>query len=349
MKRKSKAISACFTLMCVCAVLTSCGNSGEISAEIPESSSKAEISAEQSSEVEDTTVEETTEAPTSAETTTVATIPIEDRKPKVSQFTGSYTDEGATFEYHYRFVPEEATVISDDINLGLITIDGKEFDITALSNAYGEEEIQNIFGEQAGLYTTDRLIADGVFDDVYISKKGSPVNDTFVFGNDFDFKTTDVEVEIIQEVLGFSKSKGAYDFINVEYVNGWFKGLYSKCFATNTKTSHVVEQINGEAFVEIKMGDPKPQYTANEDNLITYTDKNIAVGSSTTYSDLVSMFGAEPTYINDTDYALGNIYTYRNSTVTVGFVINNWQADKDWTEESRNNAPVVAVYMWLND
>lgn len=35
---------------------------------------------------------------------------------------------------------EEATVISDDINLGLITVDGKEFDINELSNAYGEEK-----------------------------------------------------------------------------------------------------------------------------------------------------------------------------------------------------------------
>lgn len=324
MKNFNKSI---FAVLLTAATLTGCGNSQKMPAEIPESSSEAEAA------------------------TAVATIPIEDRKPKVNQFTGSYTDEGVTFEEHYRFLPEEATVISDDINLGLITVDGKEFDITELSNAYGEEEIQSIFGE-AGLYTTDRLIAEGIFDDVCIAIKGSPVNDTFVFGNDFDFKTTDVEVEAKQEILGFSKSKGAYDFINVEYVNGWFRGLYSKCFAKNAPPS-TVEQItiNGEEkpFVEIKMGDPKPQYTANGDNLITYTDKNIAVGSSTTYNDLVAMFGAEPTYINDTDYALGNIYTYRNSTVTVGFVINDFQSDKDWTEEKRNNATVIAVYQLLND
>lgn len=357
MKRKSKAISACFTLMCVCAGLTSCGNSGEISAEIPESSSKAEMSAtqeteaeiqaEQSSEAEDTTVEETTEAPTSAETTVVATIPIEDRMPKTNQITKVEYEAGMEFEYHYCFVPEEATVISDDINLGLITVDGKEFDITELSNAYGEEEIQSIFGEQAGLYTTDRLIADGVFEDVYIVEKRSPHRDKFLFGEN----RGDESVEVGVDLYGLTKSKGAYDFINVEYVNGWFKGFHTKCLAMNNPTNDAIEQINGKAFVE---ENSSAQFTANNDKLITYTDKNIAVGDGTTLGDLTTIFGAEPTYADD-DLGSGVIYTYRNSTVTVGFVRGTAETKPELankhglSEEEQKSIPIVAIYMWLND
>lgn len=233
--------------------------------------------------------------------------------------------------------------MSDDINLGLITVDGKEFDITNLANAYGEEEINNIFSEQAGLYTTERLIADKVFEDVYIAFKGSPFYNKFIFGENKGVE----EVEVNTEVYGLTKSKGAYDFITVEYVNGWFRGLHSKCLAKNSETSNCVEQItvNGEVktFVEES---PDIQVTANKDKIITYTDKNIAMGDDTTYGDLVTMFGAEPTYV-DVDAGSGTIFTYRNSTVTVGFVIRYYE--DDLSKEEVNSLPVVAVYMWLND
>lgn len=337
MKIFNKSVAA---VLLMTAALTGCGNNGGIPAEIPESSSKSEISATQETEAENTTVEEITEAPTSAETTVVATIPIEDRKEKVNQITKVEFEEGLEFEYHYYFVPQEATDISDDINLGLITVDGKEFDITELSDAYGEEEIQNIFGEQAGLYTTDRLIAD----------KFSPFNDKFIFG-----ETKGVEeIAVNQEIYGLDKSKGTYDFITVEYVNDWFKGFYTKSVAKNAPSSPVeqITVINSEGKPEEKpfvdKGNNKPQPTVNGDKLITYTDKNIAVGDGTTYNDLVAIFGAEPTYV-DFDYAVGNIYTYRNSTVTVGFVVNYEKEPEYVVEEDRNNAPVVAVYMWLND
>lgn len=343
MKIFNKSVAA---VLLMTAALTGCGNSEGIPAEIPESSSKSEISAEQSSEAENTTVEETTEAPTSAETTAVATtVPIEDRKPKVGHFTNNndYALNGAG---DYYFVPQEATDISDDINLGLITVDGKEFNITELSNAYGEEEIQNIFGEQAGLYTTDRLIADGVFDDIYTAKIGNPRFFKFIFGTNRVRWAEGVEVN--QEAYGLPNYKGKYDFITVEYVNDWFRGFYSESVVRNNPAS-TVEQItiNGKEkpFVDVITIDPK--FIPNNDGLITYTNKNIAVGRGTTYSDLVSMFGAEPTYV---DYnGVGNIYAYRNSTVTVGFVTKYSAELEDLVEEERNNSSVVAIYMWLND
>lgn len=360
MKIFNKSVAA---VLLMTAALTGCGNSEGIPAEIPESSSKAEMSAtqeteteiqaEQSSEAENTTVEETTEAPTSAETTAVATtVPIEDRKEKVNQITRTYIEEGLEIEDHYYFVPQEATDISDDINLGLITVDGKEFDITELSNAYGEEEIQNIFGEQAGLYTTDRLIADGVFDDVYTAKIGSPFLREFIFGENRGVE----DIKVNQEAYSLPNYKGKYDFITVEYVNDWFRGLHSESVARNNPSS-TVEQITiidsegnqeKKPFVDEVKGEPKPQFIANNDGLITYTDKNIAVGRGTTYSDLVSMFGAEPTYV-DYCYKVGNIYTYRNSTVTVGFVTDYNTKVEATVEEDRNNSSVVAIYMWLND
>lgn len=332
--------------------LTGCGNSAgisEYSSEFPK-----EIPTEQSSEAEDNNVAETTETitSTSAETTTVATtIPIEDRKPKVNNFTMSYFDDGVERVFDYCFVPKDATELSDDVNLGLITVDGKEFDITNLVNAYGEEEIQNVFGEQAGLYTTGQLIKDGIFDDVYIAKKGSPLGDKFIFG-----ETKGVEeFEVNQEKYGLAKSKGAYDFITAEYVNGWFRGLHSKCVAMNAPPT--VEQItvNGEKkpFVE---GGAGTQFTENNDRLITYTDKNVAIGDGTTYGDIVAMFGAEPIYV-DSDAGEGHVFTYRNSTVTVGFIrelprTNPILKDKDLddlTQEELNSLRIVAVYQWLNE
>lgn len=271
--------------------------------------------------------------------------PIEDKKPKVNQFTISYTYEGVKHKKYYCFVPEEATNLSDDINLGLITVDGKEFDITNLIDTYGEEEIKNIFGEQAGLYTTERLIADKVFDDVCIARKGSPFYSKFIFGENRNVEG----IEVNQEVYGLSKSKGAYDFITIEYINGWFKELHSKCVAMNNLTDNNIEQItvNGKV-MPFAEESPDIQVTVNEDKLITYTDKNIAVGDGTTYGDIVAMFGAEPICV-DVDADAGNIYTYRNSTVTVGFVTDYSADPENWIEEERNSSPIVAVYMWLND
>lgn len=341
MKKFNKIIIA---VLLMATVLSGCGNSSETSENRPKIK---EMPTEQVSTTEATTVAETTEATTattSAETTTVVTtIPIEDRKPKVNNFIRSYIEDGYEYEEHYCFVPEEATELSDDINLGLITVDGKEFDITNLANAYGEEEIKNVFGEQAGLYTTERLITDKVFEDVYIAFKGSPFYNKFIFGENRGVE----EVEVNTEVYGLTKSKGAYDFITVEYVNGWFRGLHSKCLAKNSETSNCVEQItvNGEVktFVEES---PDIQVTANKDKIITYTDKNIAMGDDTTYGDLVTMFEAEPTYV-DVDAGSGTIFTYRNSNVTVGFVIRYYE--DDLSKEEVNSLPVVAVYMWLND
>lgn len=342
MKNFNKSIIA---VLLMTAILSGCGSSPEM----PGSSSEIKkMPAEQSSAPETDTVAEATKATTSAETTTVATtISIEDRKPKVNQFTKTYTDEGVSIDYNYCFVPEEATELSDDVNLGLITVDGKEFDITALGDAYGEEEIKNIFGEQAGLYTTERLIADGVFDDVYIATKGSPFEEKFIFGESKNVE----EIEVNQGKYGLAKSKGAYDFITVEYVNGWFRGLHTKCLAMNAPPS-AVEQItvNGEEkpFVEVKEGDPSAQLTTNEDKLITYTDKNIAIGDGTTFGDIVTMFGAEPTYV-DVDFGAGNIYTYRNSDVTVGFVTEYSKKPENLNEEERSSSPIIAFYLWLND
>ena len=126
MKNFNKNIVA---VLLMATALAGCGNGSETSENTPKIK---EIPTEQVS---------TTEA-----TTVATTIPIEDRKPKVNNFTMSYIDEGVEFEHNYCFVPEEATELSDDINLGLITVDGKEFDITNLANAYGEEEIKNVFG-----------------------------------------------------------------------------------------------------------------------------------------------------------------------------------------------------------
>lgn len=67
------------------------------------------------------------------------------------------------------------------------------------------------------------------------------------------------------------------------------------------------------------------------------------------------MFGTEPTYV-DVDAGTGNIYTYRNSIVTVGFVTEysanpNNLVEENLVEEEqeRNGSSIVAVYMWLND
>lgn len=60
------------------------------------------------------------------------------------------------------------------------------------------------------------------------------------------------------------------------------------------------------------------------------------------------MFGAEPTYV-DVDFGVGNIYTYRNSTVTVGFVTEYSKKPENLNEEERNSSPIVAVYQWLNE
>ncbi|MDE6780237.1 MAG: hypothetical protein K2J40_02075 [Ruminococcus sp.] len=341
--------------------LTSCGKSSETP--VKKEMSGIPMSTEQVSTTEATTVAETetetTEATTStsAETTTTTpvatTIPIEERKPKVNDFVMKYYGDGVETVFNYCFVPKEATELSNDINLGLITVDGKEFDITNLANAYGEEEIRNIFNEQAGLYTTGQLIKDGVFDDVYIAFKGSPYDDKFIFGENKGVE----EIEVIQEKYGLAKSKGAYDFITVEYVNSWFRGLHSKCVAMNNPTGNTVEQItvNGEVktFVEQSRD---TQFTENSDKLITYTDKNVTIGDGTTYGDLVAMFGAEPILV-DYDAGAGHILTYRNSTVTVGFVReypknNPILKDKnfeDLSQEEINSLRIVAVYQWLNE
>lgn len=333
MKNFNKNIVA---VLLMATALAGCGNGSETSENTPKIK---EIPTEQVS---------TTEA-----TTVATTIPIEDRKSKVNNFTMSYIEDGYEYEEHYCFVPEEATELSDDINLGLITVDGKEFDITNLANAYGEEEIKNIFGEQAGLYTTERLIADKVFDDVCIARKGSPWREKFVFGENRGVE----EVEVNQEVYGLAKSKGAYDFITAEYVNGWFRGLHSKCVAMNNSTGNIIEQItvNGEVKPFVEPTGRDTLFTENNDKLITYTDKNIAVGDGTTYGDIVAMFGTEPTYV-DVDAGTGNIYTYRNSIVTVGFVTEysanpNNLVEENLVEEEqeRNGSSIVAVYMWLND
>lgn len=348
MKNFNKIMTA---VLIMTATLTACGNSGEISAEIPESSSNSEISAEQSTEDEDTAVEETNEVTeeetTEAETTAVATVPIEDRKEKITSFS-SY-DPVVEYDVTYYYLPKNATDISDDINLGLITVDGKEFDITSLANAYGEDEIASIFNEQAGLYTTDQLIENGVFDDVTVDKKGSPTGYNFIFGTNMG----ESDVEINEVTYGFDKSRGKYDFINAEYVNGWFIGLHSSCKSGNN--GRFVEQVtvNGVEMPFLEEETANPQLLANDTNLITFTEKNvkIGIGGETTYSDLVSMFGTEPTRV-DCDTLTGDIYTYRNSTVTVGFVINDFYSgdrSSKWTEEDRETAPVVAVYMWLND
>ena len=351
MKNFNKNIVA---VLLMATALTGCGNSAgisEYSSEIPK-----EIPTKQSSEAEDNNVAEITETitSTSAETTTVATtIPIEDRKPKVNNFTMSYFDDGLERVFDYCFIPKEATELSDDVNLGLINVDGKEFDITNLANAYGDEEIRNIFNEQAGLYTTGQLIKDGVFDDVYIAFKGSPYDDKFIFGENKGVE----EIEVNQEKYGLAKLKGAYDFITVEYVNGWFRGLHSKCVAMHSNST--VEQItvNGEekTFVEGGAGN---QFTENSDKLITYTDKNVAIGDGITYGDLVAMFGAEPIWV-DSDAGAGHILTYRNSTVTVGFVReypkNSLTPDirnkdfADLSQEEINSLRIVAVYQWLNE
>ena len=267
MKNFNKNIIA---VLLMATLLSGCGNSSESAGK---EMSEIPVSTEQVSATETTTVAETepeaetTETTTSAETTTepvATTIPIEDRKSKVNDFTMTYLDEGVERIFDYCFVPKEATKLSDDVNLGLITVDGKEFDITNLTNAYGQEEIQNVFGEQAGLYTTDQLIADGVFDDVYIAKKGSPYDDKFIFGENKGVE----EIEVNQEKYGLAKSKGAYDFITVEYVNDWFRGLHSKSVAMNSSTASTVEQItiNGEEmpFVESGAG---TQFTENSDNV----------------------------------------------------------------------------------
>lgn len=351
MKIFNKSIIA---VLLTAAALTGCGNSKGIPAEIPENSSKAEFSAVQEAETEADTVAETTEATTTtsapAETTVVTTT-----MPKVNEYTEKYIDDwNEEVEKTYYFVPQEATVLSDDINLGLITVDGKEFDIIELSDAYKNEA--SILKEQAGLYTDRALIANGVFEDVHINECGFPENKRFLFGETMFFRRN-TNIDVFEELYGLEKSRGIYDFITAEYVNGWFKGLYTKCFAINSSRSNVEQiTVNGEVkpFVE-EDEHGSLQITENKDKLITYTDKNIAVGDGTTYSDLVAMFGAEPTYV-DYEVSDHDIYAYRNSTVTVGFVIDDlkksiWynEVNDDWSEEKRNNAPVIALYMWLND
>ncbi|MDE7390279.1 MAG: hypothetical protein K2M82_04990 [Lachnospiraceae bacterium] len=349
MKSFNKNIIA---VLIMATVLTGCGNSPEHPQGIPVPTGIPMTTAQTSATVA-TTVAETTETTTSAETTTTVatTIPIEDRKPKVNDFVMKYYGDGIEEIFDYCFVPKEATEVSDDINLGLITVDGKEFDIVNLVDAYGEEEIRNIFGEQAGLYTTEQLIKDGVFDDVYIAFKASPLGEVFIFGEDKNVE----EIEVNQEKHGIAKSKGAYDFITVEYVNNWFRGLHSKCMAMNS--SSTVEQItvNGEVKTFVEKS-PDTQFTENSDKLITYTDKNIVIGDGTTYGDLVTIFGAEPIYV-DSDAGTGHICTYRNSTVTVGFVREHPRTNpalknknfRDLTQEEINSLRIVAVYQWLND
>lgn len=353
MKNFNKTI---FAALLMATALSSCGNNSEAPAKIP---TTKEVPTKQQSITETTTVSETTKATTSTsvETTTVettTTISIEDRKPKVNDFSKVILDEGVEFSYDYCFVPREATDLSDDINLGLLTVDGKEFDINSLADAYGEDEIKSVFNEQAGLKTKKQLIKDKIFDDVYIASQGNPFFKNFIFGENMGVE----EIEVNQEAYGLDKSKGAYDFITVEYVNGWFRGLHSKCLAMNAPPT--VEQItvNGEEkpFVEVKIGDPRPQFTSNEDKFITYTDKNIAVGGGTTFGDLTAIFGAEPTDV-DVDLGAGQIFTYRNSTVTVGFVRGypdlkpelNGKKFEELSEEEINSLPIVAVYQWLNN
>lgn len=96
MKKFNKNI---VTVLLMATVLSGCGNSSE-------------TLTEQASITEDTTVAETTE---------VTTIPIEDRKPKLNKFELTYADdtESGFTTIHYCFVPEEATELSDDINLTL--------------------------------------------------------------------------------------------------------------------------------------------------------------------------------------------------------------------------------------
>lgn len=60
------------------------------------------------------------------------------------------------------------------------------------------------------------------------------------------------------------------------------------------------------------------------------------------------MFGAEPTHV-DCDYGDRDIYAYRNSTVTVGFVTDYSKKPENLVVEERNSSPIVAVYMWLNE
>ncbi|MDE6502241.1 MAG: hypothetical protein K2L10_09170 [Ruminococcus sp.] len=360
MKNLNKNIIA---VLIMATLLSGCGNSSESAGKempgIPMST--GQISTTETTTIAETEPEaETTETTTYAETTTepvTTTIPVEDRKSKVNDFVMKYYGNGIEQIFDYCFVPKEATELSDDVNLGLITVDGKEFDITNLTNAYGDEEIRNIFNEQAGLYTTGQLIKDGVFDDVYIAKKGSPLDRIFIFGGNEGVE----EIEVNQEKYGLAKSKGAYDFITVEYVNDWFRGLHSKCVAMNNPTGNTVEQItiNGEVktFVEQSRG---TQFTENNDKLITYTDKNVAIGDGTTYGDIVAMFGAEPIYAGS-DAGAGHIYAYRNSTVTIGFVrelprnsLNPDIRDKDSKDldlsaEEANSLRIVAVYQWLND
>lgn len=67
-------------------VLSGCGNSPE-------------TPTEQASITEDTTVAETTE---------VTTIPIEDRKPKVNNFTRNYIEDDWEYKEHYCFVPRRS-------------------------------------------------------------------------------------------------------------------------------------------------------------------------------------------------------------------------------------------------
>lgn len=378
-------------------VLTGCGDSTpqEIPVSTKEPATKAEpvtettteVTTEEATETETTTLAEEQEAKTSGDDTTEAGDTNNNssssnggnnsnntssgsnntsssnnsgvQKPKVNQFTkrvidSEYRDEYKDFDY--RFVPEEATQISDDINLGLITVDGKEFDITELTDVYGEDEIRSTYNEKAGLFTTDQLIQNGKFEDVHITPKKSPdkPEDSFLFGENKGKE----DIDVLTEVYSLDKS-GEYeasDFVTVEYVNDWFVGLHSKCLAMNDAS--VIEQvtINGEMKPFIDNSTPIIQATENTDKLITFTDKNIAVGAGTTYGDIVDMFGAEPVYC-DTDWGSGKIWTYRNSTVTVGFVQGTFDSvpavrEKKFqymSEEERRNLPVVAVYMWLNE
>ncbi|MDE5770114.1 MAG: hypothetical protein K2I06_00580 [Ruminococcus sp.] len=357
MKNFNKNIVA---VLLMATALTSCGKSSETP--VKKEMSGIPMSTEQVSTTEATTVAETetetTEATTSAsaETTTTTpvatTIPIEDRKPKVNDFTKKYYGDGIEEIFDYCFVPKEATEVSDDINLGLITVDGKEFDITNLANAYGDEEIRNIFNEQAGLYTTGQLIKDGVFDDVYIAFKASPLGEVFIFGENKNVE----EIEVNQENYGIAKSKGAFDFITVEYVNNWFRGLHSKCMAMNGSGAGEQITVNGEKKPFVTATGKDTMFTENIDNLITYTDKHIAIGDGTTYGDIVAMFGAEPIYV-DSDAGAGHVCTYRNSTVTVGFVREHPRTNpvlkdknfRDLTQEEINSLRIVAVYQWLNE
>lgn len=147
-------------------------------------------------------------------------------------------------------------------------------------------------------------------------------------------------------------------------MDGSFGAIHSKSYAHGSYRKEDKEfiTVDGEekTFVEEDIG-----YQLTESNRrMTFTDKDIAVGDGTTYGDIVAMFGAEPTEVDADANEVGEIYTYRNSTVTVGFVFAfprlvpeleykypelKYKYYDELTEEQKNSLPLIAVYMWLND